>query len=182
MRSLLIATTCLMLSSSVFAQSVTDKAKDLGEKTGVNSVVGVSPTTATFVTKAAVSDMFEIKESQMAVDKTTGPTKDFATKMVADHEKTSSELKTLLKTKVPDAVAPPDVDKSHQKMLDKLASLSGDNFTKQYQKDQVSAHKSAVSLFERYAKKGDQPDLKSWAGDTLPTLHDHLKMAEDLRK
>src|ERR1700744_3452350 len=118
MRSLLIATTCLMLSSSVFAQSVTDKAKDLGEKTGVNSVVGVSPTTATFVTKVAVSDMFEIKESQMAVDKTTGPTKDFATKMVADHEKTSSELKTLLKTKVPDAVAPPDVDKPHQKMLD----------------------------------------------------------------
>jgi putative membrane protein len=183
MRSLAIVTTCLMLSSSVFAQSsIGDKAKDVGEKTGVNSVLGVSPTTAAFVTKVAVSDLFEIKASQMAVDKSTGPTKDFATKMVADHTKTSTELKTLLKTKVKDAVVPPEVDKSHQKMLDKLASLNGDDFTKQYQKDQVSAHKSAVSVFERYSKSGDQPDLKAWAGETLPTLQDHLKMAEDLSK
>ncbi len=182
MRSLAIVTACLMLSSSVFAQSVGDKAKDIGEKTGVNSVIGVSPTTAAFVTKAAVSDLFEIQASKMAVDKSSGATKEFATKMIADHEKTSSDLKALLKTKVPTAVAPPDVDKSHQKMLDKLASLSGDDFTKQYDKDQLSAHKSAVSLFERYAKSGDQPDLKAWAGETLPTLQDHLKMAKDLNK
>jgi putative membrane protein len=182
MRSLAIITTCLMLSSSVFAQSVGDKAKDLGEKTGVNSVIGVSPTTAAFVTKAAVSDMFEIKASQMAVDKSDGPTKDFAQKMITDHQKTSSDLKSLLQTKVPDAVLPADVDKSHQKMLDKLASLNGRDFTKQYDKDQVSAHKTAVSLFERYSKSGDQPDLKAWAGATLPTLQDHLKMAKDLEK
>jgi putative membrane protein len=29
---------------------------------------------------------------------------------------------------------------------------------------QVSAHKDAVSLFERYAKGGDNADLKDWAG------------------
>ena len=93
--------------------------------------------------------MFEIKASEMAVDKSGGATKAFATKMIADHEKTSTDLKTLLKTKVPEAVIPPYVDKSHQKMLDKLASLNGDDFTKQYDKDQISAHKSAVSLFKR---------------------------------
>ena len=53
MRNLAIVTTCLMLSSSVFAQSIGDQAKDLGEKTGANSVIGVSPTTSAFVTKAA---------------------------------------------------------------------------------------------------------------------------------
>ena len=37
-------------------------------------------------------------------------------------------------------------------MLDKLNSLNGDDFRKQYFSDQVSAHKDAVSLFERYAK------------------------------
>jgi putative membrane protein len=182
MRRLIIVSTCLMLSSSVLAQSVSDKANDLGEKTGVNSVIGVSPTTAAFITNAAVSDLFEIKASKMAVDKSSGATKDFATKMIADHEKTSNDLKNLIKTKVPDAVLPPEVDKSHQEMLDKLASLNGDDFTKQYDKDQVSAHKSAVSLFERYAKGGDQPDLKAWAGQTLPTLQEHLKLAKDLNK
>ena len=45
---------------------------------------------------------------------------------------------------------------------------------------QVSAHKDAVSLFERYAKSGDDPKLKDWAGKTLPALQHHLQMAQDL--
>jgi putative membrane protein len=47
---------------------------------------------------------------------------------------------------------------------------------------QVSAHKDAVSLFERYSKSGDNPKLKDWAGKTLPTLQHHLDMAQDLNK
>ena len=47
---------------------------------------------------------------------------------------------------------------------------------------QVSAHKEAVSLFERYAKDGDNPELKSFASKTLPHLQEHLKMAQDLER
>jgi putative membrane protein len=47
---------------------------------------------------------------------------------------------------------------------------------------QVSAHKDAVSLFERYAKGGDNPKLKDWAGNTLPALQHHLQMAQELDK
>ena len=47
---------------------------------------------------------------------------------------------------------------------------------------QVSAHKDAVSLFERYSKGGDNPKLKDWAGKTLPTLQHHLDMAETMNK
>ena len=47
---------------------------------------------------------------------------------------------------------------------------------------QVDAHKDAVSLFQRYAKGGDNPDLKDWAGKTLPALQHHLEMAQNLKK
>ena len=47
---------------------------------------------------------------------------------------------------------------------------------------QVSAHKSAVSLFERYAKGGDNAKLKDWARKTLPHLQHHLEMAKMLDK
>ena len=67
-------------------------------------------------------------------------------------------------------------------MLDKLQGLNGDDFTKQYVSDQVSAHKTAVSFFERYGKGGDNEKLKSWATETLPTLQHHLDMANDLNK
>jgi putative membrane protein len=38
-----------------------------------------------------------------------------------------------------------------------------------------------VSLFEKEATKGTDPDLKAYAAKTLPTLKDHLKMAQDLQ-
>ena len=39
-----------------------------------------------------------------------------------------------------------------------------------------------IDLFERYAKGGENPKLKDWAGKTLPALQHHLKMAQALDK
>ena len=146
----------------------------MGEKSGVNSLLGLSPSTADFVKE--VGDIFEIQASQLAAERADGPTKAFASQMITDHQKTSSELKAMVQD------IPTALDSSHQKMLDKLIGLNGADFTKQYQSDQVSAHKDAVSLFQRYTKGGDNAALKDWAGKTLPDLEQHLQMAQDLYK
>jgi putative membrane protein len=44
-------------------------AQSMGEKTGVNSALGVAPETADFVTEAAVSDMTEIAAAKIALQK-----------------------------------------------------------------------------------------------------------------
>jgi len=41
-------------------------AQSAGEKTGVNSALGISPSTADFVKEVAVSDMFEIEAGKVA--------------------------------------------------------------------------------------------------------------------
>ena len=71
---------------------------------------------------------------------------------------------------------------SHQEKLDRLTKLNGKDFTKQYDDMQVSAHKDAVSLFERYGKEGDNAALKAFAAKTLQHLQQHLMMAQDLNK
>jgi hypothetical protein len=81
-----------------------------------------------------------------------------------------------------DAPIPTALDSSHQSKLDKLKGLNGADFTKQYNDMQVSAHKDAVSLFERYGKGGDNAKLKDWASKTLPALKHHLEMAQALNK
>jgi putative membrane protein len=78
------------------------------------------------------------------------------------------------------AELPSALDSSHQSELDKLKSLKGADFSSRYDEDQVSGHKDAVSLFERYSRSGDNPKLKDWAGKTLPTLRHHREMAQDL--
>jgi putative membrane protein len=77
---------------------------------------------------------------------------------------------------------PTSLDDSSQKKLDKLRDTKPGDFASEYDPMQVSAHKDAVSLFERYAKGGDDPKLKDWAGKTLPTLQHHLEMAQDMNK
>jgi putative membrane protein len=80
------------------------------------------------------------------------------------------------------ATVPATLDSSHQSKLDKLKSAIGKEFSSDYDSYQVSAHEDAVSLFERYAKGGDNAELKNWAGKTVPALEHHLDMAKELGK
>ncbi len=170
---------CLFIAAPVLAESTTTSTT---EKTGINSALGRSPSTADFVKEAAISDMFEIQSSQMALQKGDDAAKTFANQMIADHQKTTEELKSLVQSANAGVTPPTTLDSTHQQMLDRLTRLSGEGFTRKYDQDQVSAHKSAVSLFRRYAKGGDNAQLKDWAAKTLPTLEHHLQMAQALPK
>ena len=165
----------LLLVTPVLAQSV-------GEKTGVNSTLGIAPTTADFVKEVAISDMFEIESNKLAQDKGNASEKPFAAMMVTDHTKTSTELKALVSSGKVKAEIPASLDSAHQSKLDKLKDAKGADFTSDFNSYQVDAHKDAVNLFERYAKGGDNADLKNWAGKTLPALKHHLEMAQNLKK
>jgi putative membrane protein len=174
MKRSIIALGCVLLAGPALAQSV-------GEKSGINSALDIAPTTADFVKEVAISDLFEIDSSKLAQDKGNAAEKTFASQMVTDHTKTSTELKGLVSSGKVKVELPAALDSSHQSKLDKLKGESGKDFSSDYDSIQVSAHKDAVSLFERYAKRGDNADLKNWAGKTLPTLKHHLEMAQDLK-
>src|SRR5882757_1366156 len=169
-----VALAVTLTSPAVFAQSA-------GEKTGINSALGIAPKTEDFIKEAAMSDMLEIEAAKIAQQKGNAVEKKFAAQMVMDHTKTSTELKALVSGEMKAAI-PASLDDASQKKLDKLRDTKPEDFAGQYDPMQVSAHKDAVSLFERYAKGGDDAKLKDWAGKTLPALQHHLQMAEDMNK
>jgi putative membrane protein len=170
-----VAVAVLMVGPPALAQSI-------GEKTGVNSALGISPTTQDFVKEVATSDMLEIAAAKVAQEKGNAEEKKFAEQMITDHSKTTSELKGLVSGGDVKAEIPATLDDSAQKKVDRLRNAKPSNFASEYDPMQVSAHKDAVSLFERYSKSGDNAKLKDWAGKTLPTLRHHLEMAEAMEK
>ena len=172
--TLAITAAALLISTSAFAQSV-------GEKTGVNSTLGISPTTADFVKEAAMSDMTEIAAAKLGQERGNAQEKSFSGQMITDHTKTSEELKSMAPADAKAAI-PAALDSSSQGKIDKLKDAKPDDFSSDFDSMQESAHKDAVSLFERYAKGGEDPKLKDWAGKTLPALQHHLEMAQDLGK
>src|SRR5436305_38991 len=86
---LAVAVAVALASPAALAQSV-------GEKTGVNSVLGIAPKTEDFIKEAAMSDMLEIEAARVAQQKGNAEEKKFAEQMIADHTKTSTELKGML--------------------------------------------------------------------------------------
>ncbi|WP_337268247.1 DUF4142 domain-containing protein [Oryzifoliimicrobium ureilyticus] len=164
-----------LISGPVLAQST-------AEKTGINSVIGVAPKTADFVTEAASSDMFEIESSKLALERGDAPTKAFAQQMINDHEKTTNELKQMVSSGKVKAEIPTKMISAHQSMFDKLKGLQGADFVKQYHSDQEKAHEQAVDLFKRYGDGGDNSGLKAWATQTRPALEHHLEMAKKLNQ
>ena len=150
---------------------------------GVSSVAADmdAQKTQDFVTKAAIGNMFEVQESQLAL--TTSKSKAvlaFAKMMVADHTKAGKAFDVAL-AKTSGVTAPSALDDDHQKKLDDLKTKTGKDFDDAYIADQKDAHDDAVGAFDDYAKNGKDPALTAFATDTLPTLKLHQDKVKDLK-
>ena len=131
----------------------------------------------TFAMKAAQGGMMEVEAGKAAQSKAQHDSvKQFAQKMVDDHGKANAELMSLAKSKGVDL--PPALDKEHKAHMDMMAKKSGADFDREYMKHMVDDHKKTVADFEKQSKSGKDADLRKWAGDKLPTLREHMKMAE----
>jgi putative membrane protein len=132
-----------------------------------------------FACEAAMGGQTEITLSQVALQKTANQSvKDFAQRMVQDHQKASDELAKLVTDK--GATLPNTDTKKSEATAQHLQNLSGAEFDRAYMKDMVSDHKTVVKLFQKEAEHADDGDLKEWTGKTLPTLAEHLHMAENI--
>lgn len=175
MKKILLTTAFVAAATGALAQSAT-------ESTGVNSALGVAPKTADFILEASASDVYEIESSKLALQKGDDATKAFAQQMIADHEKTTAEMKALLTAGKAQGNPVTALTEDHKESVDELAKLDGAEFNEEYIDDQVEAHEDAVDLFKRYAEEGENADLKAWAAKTLPALEHHYKMAQGLDK
>ena len=130
-----------------------------------------------FVEKAAVGGMAEVRMGKMAQQKgSSDQVKQFGARMVDDHSKANDELKKIASSK--GITLPTDLDAKHKSKMEKMQKLSGAQFDRAYMDDKVADHKQDVAEFRKEANSGKDSDIKAFAAKTLPTLEDHLKMAQ----
>jgi len=130
-----------------------------------------------FIKEAAQGGMIEVELGKAAQDKASNEkVKEFGKRMEQDHSKANDELKKIASDKGVQLSS--DLDKKHKSTMDKLTKLSGAEFDRQYMRDMVSDHKEDIKKFQNEADKGKDADLKKFASQTLPTLKEHLQLAE----
>lgn len=147
------------------------------EKSGQSSTA-VSAADKAFVREAAIGGMAEVDLGNLAKEKaSSADVKSFGERMATDHGKANDELKQWAEQNK--VTLPTELDARHKATHDRLSKLSGEAFDKAYMKDMVADHKADVAKFRTESKSAHNADLKAWAGKTLPTLEDHLKLAQD---
>jgi putative membrane protein len=171
---LALAAVCAMALFGVMAWA--QKYPSAAQSTN-NSANRLTSGDSTFATKAAQGGMAEVKLGELAKEKASSrAVKDFGQRMVDDHSKVNDELKSLAARK--DITLPTTLDSKDQSTYDHLSSLSGVTFDKEYMRDMISDHRTDISEFKHEADHGTDPDLKAFASKTLPTLEEHLRLAE----
>ncbi len=130
-----------------------------------------------FLTNAAQGGLIEVQLGQLASTKGSSESvRNFGQRMVTDHSKANDELKQLAAQK--GVTIPTSVSHHEQSMMEHLQSANGKDFDKAYADHMSKDHKKDVKEFEKQAKHAKDPDLKDFAEKTLPTLQDHLKLAQ----
>ena len=128
-----------------------------------------------FATAAAEAGTAEVAEARLALKNSQrSDVREFAQHMIADHSEANAKLADIAKqlgVKLPEGL-----DADDQRKVDTLSGLTGDAFDLAYVKDQVAAHKSAVSFFTSEANLGEEKHLKTFASATLPVLKSHQEM------
>jgi len=133
-----------------------------------------------FAVEAANGGMMEVQLGKLAQEKATNQrVKDFAAMMVRDHSKANDELKGLAQSK--NIALPDSVSGDARDHMDKMSKMSGKDFDKHYIDMMVDDHDKDVDKFDKAANNLSDPDLKTWAGNTLPTLRAHQDSAKAIQ-
>ena len=95
--------------------------------------------------------------------------------MEDEHTKSLADLTALAKTK--NISLPNSQTDKGKDAYEKLNKKSGNDFGKTYSDMMVNGHQDAIALFEKASTECTNPDIKSWATATLPTLRTNLEHA-----
>lgn len=178
-RSMLVLLAALLMTGALaLAQQPTDNDHDQDQSQAQSSSNSkLSPQDGKFMEKAAEDNLAEIQMAKTAQQKASNnDVKQLAQQLEQDHQKAEDQLQQVSQKVGVTLPSQPSV--KDQAMLKKLDGMSGSQFDKAFMKHQVIDHKKDVAKFEQKANAIQNPDLKTWAQNTLPVLKQHLQMAE----
>jgi putative membrane protein len=132
-----------------------------------------------FIQKLALSDMYEVESSKIALTKSTSPSvKAYAQSMITAHTATSAALKPIADSM---KVMPPvTLDNAHAEKIADLKKAAVNEFDQKFLDQQEEAHENALNALNDQAKNGSNAALVSFAVATAPKVAEHLAMVKKL--
>lgn len=129
---------------------------------------------------AATDNQAEIEECLLAEKKAHSPAlKAFARLMVDDHVNIESQLAALVNGQ--SFSVPNGAGQKNAKTLSEMESLQGAQFDHRFLEHQISDHSDDLGKFSDEIRATQNPDIRSYASETLPILQQHLELAKAVK-
>ena len=135
-----------------------------------------------FVDFAAQTDMVEANLGQLADSAASSQqVKDYAQTLVTDHTSDFHQLYGIANQA--NLTMPSAIDTANNKMMiDPFQKVKGAAFDKKYVHEMIAGHTKAIAIYKKEAENAENPALKNYAQQALPTLQKHLDGAKALEK
>ncbi|MDX3901250.1 MAG: DUF4142 domain-containing protein [Sphingobium sp.] len=138
-------------------------------------------TTTFYIPQASISDMYEIEASELALVRARRPeVKAFAKMMIADHGKSSADLKRFVAENPVNIAPAQQLDARRRAMIVNLEQAGDAEFDREYVGQQSAAHDEAYNLHQSYANRGDYPALKERAKAVAAIVARHREHVKTL--
>jgi putative membrane protein len=170
MRALFAAASAcaLLAAASAWAQNASTGAQTLSQQD------------TTFIQEAGAGNLAEAELGQLAEQKATTPAvKEFGRWMYTDHGLTANPWLAAILRQEHEAFQP-TLTAEQKQLKQKLEGLSGSQFDQQFIEHMVQDNEKTIPVFEKEAREGHNPALKSYAQGLAPVLQQHLAEVKEL--
>jgi putative membrane protein len=184
MKSLIVSTAvaALLAAAPALAQSTNppNMNPDSTTKSGSAAATGAAiegSSDARFIDHVARDNEGEIELGKLAVQKAQSPeVKALAQRLVTDHSKANQQLKRLAQKE--SVSVPTGAGKEQKDLRAQLEKLNGAAFDRAFVDAEVKDHQNDITFYQNESNRLQDPQLRSFAQQTLPVLQEHLQMAE----
>lgn len=132
-----------------------------------------------FAMTAAKGGILEAALGKIAEEKGTAPgVRQLGKQMAADHGKAGERLQKIAAAE--EAVLPEKPTVRQEQKIDYFKSLRNEVFDREYVSLMIENHEKNLKVFQRTARKGENPALRNFAAETSVVIEGHLAAAKAL--
>lgn len=156
-----------------------DENRSIPDSTSIPGDTAQEMRDKAFLRKAAEGGLAEIQLGKLATEKASADdVKAFGQKMVDDHTRLNDDMAPIAQSK--GVALPRKMSKSDQAEYDKLGTLSGEAFDKEYIAYMVKDHHADLREFRTESASTNDPDLKVAVDKAAQVIREHMVLADKL--
>jgi putative membrane protein len=151
---------------------------------GTDNMAGknvLTPQDQDIVRKIEQANQSEIDEGRLAQTKASNPeVKSFADTLVQDHTAALNDLMKLMRDMNAE-VSPQENAATAGQQPSEMQNLQGAAFDRAFIDKEVTGHEKTLEELRSFEGSAQNPDLKNYISNLIPTIQKHLDEAQDLQ-